>query len=173
MKYIAATCFQVVKSFGWNVIRMLVQSFAVAKTTDPALKIATCVAKTTDCGGRLQVGRRLLTRAVLAQRELQESRGLLQERHGQRDFLACVPQHLHLQGQTAHSSHQQFTTQNLSWCGCVGVCLPGGRGLPLPRGGNSSRWCRWSAKNNDITIGCVLSLCVWLTARWTMMASNS
>lgn len=79
---------------------MSVQSFLVSKTTDSGLKIATHVVEVTDGGGRLQVGRRLLTRAVLAQGELQKSRGLLQERYGQRHFLACVPQHLHLQRQT-------------------------------------------------------------------------
>lgn len=80
------------------------------------------VVKITDGGGRLQVGRRLLTRAVLAQGELQESRGLLQERHGQGHFLARVPQHLHLQGQTAE--HVIFLpTNTLTYTHTSSVCV--------------------------------------------------
>lgn len=91
------------------------------------------VVKITDGGGRLQVGRRLLTRAVLAQGELQESRGLLQERHGQGHFLARVPQHLHLQGQTAEhvifylQTHLHIHIHPVCVC-CVGLGC-GGAGL--------------------------------------------
>lgn len=56
IKDIVATCFQVLESFRWSVIRMLVQSFAVTKTTGPGLKIATRVAKTEVGGFRSAAG---------------------------------------------------------------------------------------------------------------------